>query len=101
MLRVVRPEAGECRISLEMWQEKNHVLLQTAALRPNPSGFCAVRRVFDHEYQKDSSDNSRYRVIPFFQTCPWGIKKNQNGSCSDSRRARIRAISQNHAQKLS
>jgi hypothetical protein len=23
MLRVVRPEAGECHISLEMWQEKD------------------------------------------------------------------------------
>jgi hypothetical protein len=27
MLKVIRPEAGECHISGEMWQEKDPVLL--------------------------------------------------------------------------
>jgi hypothetical protein len=29
MLRVSRPEAGECRISSEMWQEKNRFFSRT------------------------------------------------------------------------
>jgi hypothetical protein len=29
MMRVFRPEAGECRISSEMWQEKNRFFSRT------------------------------------------------------------------------
>ncbi|MDD1682397.1 MAG: hypothetical protein LUO98_01065, partial [Methanoregula sp.] len=39
MMRVIRPEAGECRISSEMWQETNRFLLQNKVLRPNASAF--------------------------------------------------------------
>jgi len=36
--RVIKPEAGECRISSEMGQEKDCALLQTAGIRPNLAG---------------------------------------------------------------
>ena len=62
MLRVVRPEAGECHISLEMWQEKDFC--------PSPEPVrvlrLAVLKVVHHNRFYDRSPVGNGRTVDYF-----------------------------------